>query len=400
MTYAKAPHGSGDVREPCNPDLDIESIEAFPISLLLEDGPTLAIGRAVKRDAVIVKVTTRGGLTGFGEAHHGRAANIVATIVNTTLKDIVLPASSADVISIWQRIYDAQLRSHGLGAAVVLAMSGLDMALWDIRAQAVGWPLHRLLGGGSRDLPAYAGGVALGWQAPDSLVGEVEGFVAAGHQAVKLRMGDTPVRDAERVLAVRERLGGDLTVMVDANTGYALRDFMAVLPAFEDAAVEWIEEPFAPHDWTSYRRASASTDVILAGGENLYTRFDFAHAIRDGVLGELQPDVAKVGGITEFMRVAAAASASGLRVSPHSSVTGLSQVATIQVLSAVDNAGFFEADVTPEREFREGLTSKPYEVSAEGTVRAPDVPGIGVTVDEDFIRAHPFVPGPNYVTSA
>lgn len=392
------PHGSDDAREPRNLDLDIESIDAFAISLLLKNGPTLAIGRAVKRDAVIVKVTTRGGLTGFGEAHHGRAADVVAAIVNTTLKDLVLPASAADVVSIWQRIYDAQLRSHGLGAAVVLAMSGLDMALWDIRAQAVGWPLYRLLGGGPRDVPAYAGGVALGWQSPDSLVAEVESLVAAGHHAVKLRMGDSPVRDAERVLAVRDHVGRDLTVMVDANTGYALREFLAVLPAFEDAAVEWIEEPFAPHDSTSYCRAAAATNLILAGGENLYTRFEFAQTIRDGILGELQPDVAKVGGITEFMRVAAAASAFGLRVSPHSSVTGLSQVATIQALSAVDNAGFFEADVTPERDFREELTSTPYEVSADGTVRAPDVPGIGVTVDEQFIRAHPFVPGPNFVT--
>jgi L-alanine-DL-glutamate epimerase-like enolase superfamily enzyme len=140
--------------------------------------------------------------------------------------------------------------------------------------------------------------------------------------------------------------------------------------------------------------------IPLAAGENLYTRFDVAQSLRAGALGELQPDVAKVGGITEFMRVAALASASGLRVSPHSSVTGLSQAATVHVLSAIDNAGYFEADVTPEPEFREQLTSRPYEVSAQGTVTATNTPGIGVHVDEDFIIEHPYIPGPNFLTQA
>lgn len=390
MTGMTARHGAAD-------DLDIESIEAFPISLELRAGPVLAIGQAVKRDAVIVKVTTRGGLTGFGESHHGRAANIVAAMVNTTLKSIVLPASAADTVSIWQQIYAAQLQSHGLGAAVVLAMSGLDMALWDVRAKAVGWPLYRLLGGTRREIPAYAGGVALGWQTPPSLVREVEDLVKIGFRAVKLRVGDAPDRDAQRVAAVRERFGPELTIMVDANTGYSLRDFLAVLPAFESAGLEWIEEPFAPHDYTSYQRAASATRIRLAGGENLYTRFEFARALRDGHLGELQPDVAKVGGVTEFMRVAAIASAFGLQISPHSSVTGLSQAATLHVLSAVDNAGYFEADVTPEPEFRTELTSLPWEVSASGTVCAPDLPGLGVLVDEEFIAAHPFVPGSNFI---
>lgn len=382
-----------------NTDLDIERIEASAISLPLTAGPTLAIGRAVKRDTVIVKVTTRGGLIGYGEAHHGRAANVVAMIVENTLTDIVLPASAADVVSIWHRIYAAQLRSHGLGAAVVLAMSGLDMALWDIRSKALGWPLFRLLGGSQREIPAYAGGVALGWQAVDSLVEEVGRLVDHGYHAVKLRVGDSPRRDAERVAAVRARFGA-LTIMVDANTAYTLRDFQAVLSAFEAADVEWIEEPFAPHDLVSYRRAAAMSRIPLAGGENLYTRFDFAQSLRTGALGELQPDVAKVGGVTEFMRVAALASASGLRISPHSSVTGLSQAATLQVLSAIDNAGYYEADVTPESEFREQLTTRPFEVSAQGTVTATDTPGLGVQVDEEFIMGHPYVPGPNFVMNS
>lgn len=377
-------------------DLDISTIEAFPVSLPLVNGPRLAIGRAVKRDAVIVKVTTAGGLVGYGEAHHGRAAEVVARIVARVLPALVLPASALDVVGIWRRVYDGQLRSHGLGAAAVLALSGLDMALWDIRGKAVGWPLHRLLGGTRRDLPAYAGGVALGWQSPHQLVAEVDAAVARGYQAVKLRVGEGPEPDAERVSAVRAR-HDRLTVMVDANTGYTARELARVLPAFEAADVEWVEEPFAPHDHGSYRRAAALTRIRLAAGENLYTRHEFAPVLSAGFLGEVQPDVAKTGGVTEFTRIAALASAAGVSVSPHSSVTGLSQAATVHALSAIDNPGFYESDITAEDDFREKLTSTPYDVRSPGTVCALDAPGLGVDVDEEFIGAHPFLPGPNFV---
>ncbi|GAA5167959.1 MULTISPECIES: mandelate racemase/muconate lactonizing enzyme family protein [Amycolatopsis] len=379
-----------------DPDLDIRTIEAFPISLPLVDGPRLALGRAVKRDAVIVKVTTAGGLVGYGEAHHGRAAGVVARIVDSVLPDLVLPASALDVVGIWRRVYDGQLRSHGLGAATVLAMSGLDMALWDIRGKAARWPLYRMLGGTRRDLPAYAGGVALGWQPVPRLVEEVAAATARGYRAVKLRVGERPDLDAARVSAVRaadERL----TIMVDANTAYSPGELVRALPSFEETGVEWIEEPFAPQAVDSYRRAAGLTRIRLAAGENLYTRYEFAPVLRSGFLGEVQPDVAKTGGVTEFMRIAALASAAGVRVSPHSSVTGLSQAATVHVLSAIDNPGFYESDVTPEHAFRERLTSTPHDTSSPGTVRALDAPGLGVRVDEDFIAAHPFVPGPNFV---
>lgn len=378
-------------------DFDIMSIEAFPISVRLSDGSRLAIGRAIKRDAVVVKITTRGGIVGYGEAHHGRAADVVAHVVNTTIKDIVMPASALDVVAIWDRIYSWQLRSHGLGAAAVIAMSGVDMALWDIRAKAVGWPLYRLLGGSAVDVDAYAGGVALGWQDPQSLVEEAEPLIASGYKAVKLRVGESARADIARVRAVRERWGDDLTILVDANTGYSTENVRQVAPAFEELGVAWLEEPFPANDYRSYRTAAQHTSIPLAAGENHYTRFEFIRLIEDGSVAMLQPDVAKAGGITETMRIAAIASAWKLEVSPHSSVTGLSQAATIQVLMSIDNARYFEADVTPANPFREELTTAPFRISPEGTVRMSEKPGLGVDVDESFIASHPYIDGPNFV---
>jgi D-galactarolactone cycloisomerase len=378
--------------------LKIVDIRATPVSVRVEKGATLAIGTAVKRDAVIVRVTTESGLTGWGESHHARSANVIAEIVNTTLKDIVLPASADDVVGIWNKIYQWQLKSHGLGAATAMAMSGLDMALWDIRAKAAGWPLWKLLGGsGERRIMAYAGGVALGWQDPKTLVEEVAPHVAAGYTAVKLRVGDTPARDIARVTAVREAYGDGLVIMVDANTGYSLDDVRRVMPVYEELDVHWLEEPFSPSDYASYEKAAMLGSVALAAGENHYTRFEFARVIEDGVISVLQPDLSKAGGVTEVMRIAHAASTWRLPVNPHTSITALNMAATIHLLKSIDNAGYFEADVSVGNPFRDGLSAPPYRVARDGSVTLPDGPGLGVEVDEKFIAAHPFIPGRNFV---
>jgi L-alanine-DL-glutamate epimerase-like enolase superfamily enzyme len=378
--------------------MKITDIRAYPVSVRVENGATLAIGRAVKRDAVIVKVTAEDGLVGFGESHHARSANVTAEIVNTTLKDIVLPASADDVVGIWGKIYDWQLKSHGMGAATAMAMSGLDMALWDIRAKAVGWPLWKLLGGSvEHKVKAYAGGVALGWQEPAALVDEVAPHVAKGYKAVKLRVGDTVERDVARVAAVRKTYGDGLIILVDANTGYSIDQVRKVMPAYEELGVDWLEEPFAPNDHSNYERAARLGRVPLAAGENHYTRFEFARVIDDGVISVLQPDLSKAGGVTEVMRIAHAASMWRLPICPHSSITALNMAATIHLLKSIDNAGYFEADVSVGNPFREELSAKPYTIMPDGTVELPDGPGIGIDVNEHFLAAHSYIGGRNFV---
>jgi D-galactarolactone cycloisomerase len=145
-------------------DLKIVEVKAYPTSFPVapENRLTLGVGRVVKRDAVIVKVTTAGGLVGWGESHHARAPGTIAHLINTALKLLVVGRDASDVVGVWQGIYAKQLASHGMGAGTAMAMSGIDMALWDIRAKAAGWPLYKMLGGSSKAIPAYAGGVSLG----------------------------------------------------------------------------------------------------------------------------------------------------------------------------------------------------------------------------------------------
>ena len=128
----------------------ITQIEAFASSFPVTHSVSLGVGRAVKRDIVVVKVTSRDGLVGWGEAHHGRCPGAIAHLIETTLRQLVIGMDALDVVGVWAKIYSKQLASHGMGAATCLAMSGIDQALWDIRGKAAGWPLYKLLGGTSR----------------------------------------------------------------------------------------------------------------------------------------------------------------------------------------------------------------------------------------------------------
>ena len=193
---------------------------------------------------MIVKVTTASGLIGYGESHHGRAPGTVAHLVNHTLKQLVIGMDATDTVGIWQKIYKSQLASHGMGAGACLAMSGLDMACWDIRGKAVGWPLYKLLGGSRKAIPAYAGGVSLGYQEPASLIDEAKPHVEAGYKAIKLRVGDTPERDLTRVAAIRKAFGDKLVILSDVNTAYSIKEVRAIMPGFVANNVGWMEEPF------------------------------------------------------------------------------------------------------------------------------------------------------------
>ena len=380
-------------------DLKIVDIKAYPISFPLpkDSNVRLGIGRAVKKDAIVVKVTTAGGLVGWGESHHARAPSTVSKLIETTLKMLVVGEDASNVQGIWQKIYVKQLGSHGMGAGTVMAMSGLDMALWDIRGKAVGWPLYKLLGGTSKPIPAYAGGISLGFQEPAALVEEAKMHLSAGYKSLKLRLGDNPKDDIARVAAIRKAFGDDLVILSDANTGYSVADARQVMPALDASNVAWLEEPFPAHDYRSYAEAKSFGRVPLAAGENHYSRFEFSRLIEEKAVTILQPDLSKTGGITEFMKIAAMASAYKLPVHPHSSMTGLNFAASIHVLASLDHPGYFEGDVSKNNLFRDVMVSTPYKVDANGCVFPLEGPGLGLEVDEDFLVKHPVIEGPSYV---
>jgi D-galactarolactone cycloisomerase len=377
-------------------DLAIASIEAIGCSVPLRQGVSQGLGTAVKRDTVMIKVTTAGGLTGWGESYNGRAPLAIAATVNTTLRDLLTGRDATATTATWQLFEDRVLANHGTCAACVCAMSGLDMALWDIRGKACGLPLYRLLGGTPAPLPAYAGGFSLGYAAPAAVAAEAQRQVAGGYRAVKLRLGDTREADAQRARALRSSLGPSVAILADANCRYRVDDVRASLPLLAEAGAGWLEEPFPPYDDPSWRAAAAiaAPALPLAGGENLYTRHEFRRVIEAGVISVVQPDLSRCGGITEALRIAALAAAAGLDVCTHGCHTGLNMAASVHFLASIGRcARYFEGDGSADNPLRTTLCSDSYTLAADGTVTPLEGPGLGVAVDEEFLRAHPVTEG-------
>lgn len=379
--------------------MKITAIEARPVSFRMPEGGKvrLGIGTAVKRDAVLVKVQTDEGVIGWGEAHHGRCPGAIAKIIETTLCELTVGMDALDSVAVWDRVYQMQLASHGMGYGAAMALSGLDMALWDIRGKVANQPLYRLLGGGPRPVAAYAGGISLGWQDPDALAEEALRHVSSGYRALKLRVGDTAANDIARVTAVRKAVGPDTAILTDANTGYNLQTARSVIPALVELAVVWLEEPFPAHDYRSYIQAAKFGNLALAAGENHYTRFEFTRLLEDGAISYAQPDLSKTGGVTEAYRIAAMTSAWKISFNPHTSLTGLNMAASIHMLAAVDNPGYFEGDVSSFNPFRDELGTLPYRLDENGAVAPLESAGIGIDINEAFVAAHPLIDGPCYV---
>jgi len=379
--------------------MKITAVDAFPLSFAVppEHQVSLGIGRTIKRDAVLVRVTTDAGLVGWGEAHAGRAPTVIAELIMSTLRPLALGADADDIDGLWQRVYGLQLASHGTGAAAALALSGLDMALWDLRGKAARLPLHTLLGGAPRAIPAYAGGISFGYGTPEALVEEALAAQRQGYGAIKLRVGHDLASDIARVRAVRDACGAALDILVDANCAYSLETARQARAAFAELDVGWLEEPFPAHDFRAYRGLGAAGRVPLAAGENHYLRFDFERLADDGVVSVWQPDLSKCGGLSEALRIARLADEHGIRIHPHTSVTGLNVAATLHFLAAIPNAGYFEADHSRHNPLRTALCAPVVDVAATGTVTPPSGHGLGVSVDEAMLASFPVVRGAGYL---
>jgi L-alanine-DL-glutamate epimerase-like enolase superfamily enzyme len=377
-------------------NLTITSVEALACSVPLRQAVTQGLGSVTKRDTVVVKVTTADGITGWGESYNGRAPLAIAATVNTTLRDLFTGRDAWSATAIWEVFERRVLANHGTCGGCVCAMSGIDMALWDLKGKALGLPLYRLLGGVSRPVPAYAGGFALGYASPGAVADEALSQVAAGYRAVKLRLGDSVDRDMERAHALRSALAADVALLADANCRYSVSDVRTVLPVLASVGAGWLEEPFPPYADRSWRDAAGLCGSVLplAAGENCYTRYEFQRLIDAGNVGVLQPDLSRCGGVTEAVRIAALASAAGLPVCTHGCHTGLNFAASVHFLASIDTPWYFEADGSTDNPLRTVACSPCYALSDSGTVLPLEGAGLGVEVDEDYLRAHPLTEGP------
>ncbi len=378
--------------------MKVVEVRAFPLSVDMRDrSVAMGVGTQVKLDTVVVRVRTEDGITGYGEAHHGLAPTMVAELVNSSLAPLVVGEDAMAVEHIWEKIYHRQGRTHGPGWALYKAMSGIDIALWDVRGKALNIPVWSLLGGKKRRIRAYAGGASLGYQPPEQLAEEAARYVEQGFTAIKLRLGDTVERDLERVRHVRRVLGESVDIMVDINTKYSYHDLMRAIPGLEDANVFWIEEPFPPDALRDYSLSAQRTRIPLAAGENHFLRYQARQLLESEAVQVIQPDTSKAGGITEVKKIADLAAAYRRPFAGHTSMSGLSYAAMLSLETACMNTLVYEAGVAAFNPFRDALVSRSPVVGSDGCVEAFDGPGLGVEVDESLFEKYPGIPGPCYV---
>ncbi len=379
--------------------MKIERVRAFPISFSLPPAHQvrLGIGTAIKRDAVLVCIETSDGIVGWGEAHAARAPTAIAELVNSTLASLIIGMPSDDIDGVWERIYQKQLVSHGAGTATVIGLSGIDLALWDVRGKRLELPVCKCLNATPTTLRCYAGGISLAYQPTAALLAEAQGFVARGYKALKLRVGERVSEDIERIRAVREAFSPDLNILVDANTQYTFEDVQTIAPVLAELGVEWLEEPFPAHDYKRYLSAKSVCTVALAAGENHYTRFDFERLADEGAVTVWQPDLSKCGGLTEALRIANLATKHGIAIHPHTSVTNLNMAASLHYLCAIPNRGYFEADCSPYNPFRSDLCDPAIVVDDEGRARPPTGPGLGMNINPTVMASYPVISGGGYV---
>ena len=359
---------------------EVVALEAFPVTARFETPPDpLSLGSAARRDAVLVKVTCADGTVGWGEAFHGHAGSAVAEIVRTTLQDVVVGRDVGDTAGVNAEVHERFLLGAGMSGGFSLALSGVDLALWDAYGKHLGQPVHRLLGGATTRFGTYAGGFTLGFTDPDRLVAAIGALTERGFTAGKVRVGDRLDRDLARLRAVRDTFP-DFRVMTDANLGLNY-DVAALSRAAAHLGLEWLEEPY-PHTRPDEFRALRSRGwVPVAAGENLAGAATFTDWITRGALDVVQPDVSRTGGLTEALRIGSVALSAGLRLAPHISHGVINHAATLHLLSALGRESVFEADPTAVNPLRDGLLTGGVRLEG-GTAVLVDEPGFGVVVDE------------------
>ncbi|MEB3370130.1 mandelate racemase/muconate lactonizing enzyme family protein [Saccharopolyspora mangrovi] len=371
----------------------VTEIETFPLEFVLPDGgygASKVINAA--RVATIVKVTTSDGVAGWGESFG--PPRLTAPFLAEQAGDLLGRPADIREDHILDRVsVGYHLSGSGLHIA---AASGIDIALWDAQARTFGVPVAQLLGGRLRDrVDAYA---SSGYVTATRDLGEFRERMAAhadeGFTAAKIKIGISPAEDRARTAITRELMGDDGLVIVDYNSNNTRASLQRSLARIRDLDPHWVEEPLPPDDaegWRSLR----DLGLPLSGGEALYTRFGFRDPIAEQRFDIVQPDVAKCGGFTEAQAIRQLAATWNLQLSPHCWGTGVAQAATLQLLSAVPRAPFGMAGGTPllfefDRGFnplRERTLATPIKPE-NGTVAIPDGPGLGVTIDENWLRAN------------
>jgi D-galactarolactone cycloisomerase len=349
------------------------------------------------RTSLIVEIVTDAGLVGWGECYG--PARINAAVVDS-MKPLLVGQDPFRTEWLWHEIY-ARFRDHGQKGSIIQGLSGIDIALWDIKGKALGEPVHRLMGGPIRtEVSAYATGLyrRKAGRPEDYLADEAAGYRAEGFTAVKLKVGYGVEEDLKMIRAVRDAIGPGIGLMIDANHAYDAIAAIRLGRSAEAFDIAWFEEPVPPEDVAGHREVRAALSIPVASGECEFTRFGFRELITTRAIDIVQPDTCSAGGISECKKIADMALAYGLRYVPHVWGSGVALAAALQLLAVLP--AFTPPSLNPlepilefdrtEHPIRQALLTIPIE-HTRGRVAVPQGPGLGIDIDRaalDRFRLH------------
>ncbi len=355
-----------------------------------------------KRTTHLVEIQTDEGVTGWGECFGpGNVAIANKSIVEKVIQPMVLGMDPLDKDVIWHKVYNL-LRDHGQSGMPIQALSGVDIALWDISGKISGLPLHKLVGGAHRaSVPCYGYGMMLRDEPISSLASRFEDEAAKiksmGFTATKMKTGFGPKPDVKLCEAVRRGVGDDFPFMVDANHAYTTSDAFFVGRALEELDAYWFEEPVAPEDIDGYRELRTSLKVNISGGEAVFNRWAWRNLLENRGIDIAQPEVCALGGVSEYLRVLSLCHAHFTPVVNHVWGSAIAVATNLHLLAAMPAIPgglhpwepMLEFDTT-DNKFRDDLLTEPLEIQNQvkannGRVMIPTGPGLGVEPDRDFI---------------
>jgi L-alanine-DL-glutamate epimerase-like enolase superfamily enzyme len=340
--------------------------------------PFISGNMADRANPVVVQLFTDEGLEGIGLAfawNDRRVKSLKACIDD--LKETVVGQDIVRWAEAWQKLWDGTWWMGHQGYPIY-ALSAIDTALWDLRGKASGLPVSRLLGGYRDEVPVYASHLLFRNWSLDQLQKDAASLVKQGFRTMKMNMGDKPFKvELERLKAVREVVGDDIDIMVDVNWAWTVPQAIQMGRELEKYHVYWLEDPLTSNDPADWALVSGALDMRVAGGETLTSKYDFRRVFENKALDVLMPDLQRVGGITEWMKVATMAEAWNLPMASH-----VFYEFSAHMVAAIPNGLIVEYMPWWDFIYKEPLPLK------DGCIVIPDKPGFGLELNPDMIKKH------------
>ena len=358
------------------------------------------------RTAHLVEVETDEGITGWGECFGpGNIALANKFIIEKVIQPLIKGENPTNKEYIWHKVYNS-LRDSGQKGMPIQALSGIDIALWDILSKKANLPLYQLLGGKcNNQIPVYGYGMMLQEKPVEQLIElfqkEAKEIKEKNFKAMKMKIGIGPKDDLKLVKAVREAIGDDYKLMVDANHAYNLSDALYVGKGLDEMNIYWFEEPVAPEDYEGYKELKKKLNTNIAGGEAEFTKYGWNQLIKNRCVDIAQPEVCGLGGITEYLKISALAQSNFIPIINHVWGSALSIAVNLHLLTSMPDmpGGLFpskpmlEFDTTSKNKFITELAEEKFSIldqvkNNNGFAKPLEEIGIGINPNKDFIKKY------------